>query len=103
MVLLVDAEGPLKDVPLAHLCRRDSWNMDSADERAVHLMVETMEAWIVADDDALVAYYGQGFHQNSLPGSNNLESVPKRNIEQSLKAATRNTTKGEYHKIRHAS
>ena len=66
-------------------------------------MVQTMEAWIVADGDALATYYGQGFHRTSLPSSTNLESVPKRDIEQSLKVATRKTTKGEYHKIRHAS
>ena len=102
VLLLVDAEGPLQDGAIAHLRRRDGWNMDFAEERAVHLMVQTMESWIVADGDALAAYYGNGFHRNSLPKSTNLESVPSREIERSLKAATRHTAKGEYHKIRHA-
>lgn len=103
VVLMVDAEGQAGRGSLAHLRQRDGWNVDFADEETVHLMVEVMEAWIVADDDALAAYYGQGFHRSSLPRATDLESVPKRDIERKLKAATRNTTKGEYHKIRHAS
>ena len=103
VVLLVDAEGPLRDGPLAHLRERDGWNIDFADERTVHLMVQTMEAWIAADRDALSDYYGQRFHGSALPNSADLESVPKHDIKQSLINATRQTTKGEYRKIRHAS
>ncbi len=32
-----------------------------------------------------------------------METIDKDSLEPSLKAATRNTTKGEYHKIKHAS
>ena len=68
----------------------------------VHLMVQMMETWIVADPDALKAYYGQGFRANTLPRHQNLEEVSKRNIEQALDRATHGTQKEEYHKIKHA-
>ena len=103
VLLLVDAEGPVREGPLAHLSQRDGWNIGFADEGVVHLMVETMEAWIVADAEALANYYGQGFRRSALPNAAELESVPKRDLERALHAATRRTTKGRYHKIHHAS
>jgi predicted metal-dependent HD superfamily phosphohydrolase len=62
-----------------------------------------MEAWIVADVDALVKYYGQGFARNVLPVRQNLEDEPKLDLYDKLARATRNTQKGEYGKIKHAS
>ena len=53
VVLLVDAEGPVDTEPWAHLNSRDRWNLSGVDGRSVHLMVQTMEAWIVADPSAL--------------------------------------------------
>ena len=103
VVLLVDAEGPVRGGQIAHLSDQDGWILDFANGETVHLMVQTMEAWIVADDVALADYYGQGFRMNALPRAANLESVPKRDLARSLHAATRRTTKGTYHKIRHAS
>ena len=58
-VLLVDAEGPVSADPVRHLNDRDGWSLDAGADR-VHLMVQTMEAWIVADADALERFYGQG-------------------------------------------
>ena len=103
VILLVDAEEPVLDAPLAHLGDRDAWEMGFAEENSVHLMVQTMEAWLVADGDALADYYGQGFRGNALPATPDLESVSKREIERALQTATRATTKGRYDKIRHAS
>ena len=77
--------------------------MGFAEENSVHLMVQTMEAWLVADGDALAHYYGQGFRGNALPATPDLESVSKREIEKALQTATRAPTKGRYAKIRHAS
>ena len=103
VLLLVDAEGPVQTGQLEHLRQRDGWSIDFADERAVHLMVQTMEAWVVADGDALASYYGQGFRRNTLPNATDLETVAKREVERALYEATRRTTKGPYHKIHHAS
>lgn len=88
-ILLVDSEGPV--------------NVTGIGDDAVHLMVQSMEAWIVADGRALAEYYGQKFQPSALPKTANLESVSPKNILSALKRATRNTKKGEYHKIRHAS
>ena len=59
-VLLVDAEEPVSQSPRRHLQDRDRWDLSSIGEDTVHLMVQTMEAWIVADSEALKDYYGQG-------------------------------------------
>jgi hypothetical protein len=66
-------------------------------------MVETMETWIVADPDALAAYYGQRFRTNALPHHQDLEELAKIFVATALEQATRHTQKGAYRKIRHAS
>ena len=86
-----------------HLQARDKWNLSFTPEETVHLMVQIMETWIVADLAALSQYYGQGFRANKLPKATNLETVPKPTVERSLGEATKDTQKGRYHKIRHAS
>ena len=53
-VLLVDSEGPVKHQSVRrHLQARDKWNLSFTPEETVHLMVQTMETWIVADLAAL--------------------------------------------------
>lgn len=101
VVLLVDSEEGMTTSPCAHLSARDRWDMSGVPDVAVHLMTQTMEAWIVADGASLAEYYGQHFQRNALPAAQNLELVPKADIENALKRATRRTQKGEYHKIRH--
>ena len=76
-VLLVDSETPIApatedtdqdaEVRVAHLTQRDQWDLSGAHPKRVHLMVQCMETWIVADIDALAKFYGQGFAPNS-PG-----------------------------------
>ena len=103
VVLLVDADGAGERAPRSHLQSRDGWDdMGFAHKDTIHLMVQVMETWIVADPDALSTYYGRGFNGNALPGAVNLEQVPKTEVEQVLNRATEGTTKGRYHKIRHA-
>lgn len=112
--LLVDSEAGLSKetgVPSEdartrweHLRDRDGWKDLPPNAAAqVHLMVQTMETWICADAEALKTYYGQGFHPNRLPARRNLEEEPKQTLTEGLKGATKNSQKGEYHKIRHAS
>ena len=103
VLLLVDAEGPVATGPCEHLQAGDGWDLAAVDARSVHLMVQTMEAWIVADADALKRYYGQSFNARLLPKATDLESVGKSDIEGSLRRATEHTGKRRYHKIRHAS
>jgi len=104
-VLLVDAEEAATRPPCEHLRQRvgDGWQIDPALEPQVHLMVQCMETWLVADPDALAAYYGQHFERGRLPNRANLEEEPKSDVYRALELATKKTPKGVYGKIRHAS
>ena len=104
VVLLVDAEAAVgHDTPRTHLESRDSWNLSFVTDDMVHLMVQTMETWIVADPSTLAEYYGQRFIAKALSGATNLETVHKTTILDALKRAIQHTQKGVYQKIRHAS
>jgi hypothetical protein len=104
-VLLVDSEGLVKPnaTPAIHLYERDKWDFASLPSKQVFLMVQAMEAWFLADRDALATYYGQGFRRNALPGDeHHVEAIPKDDLVRSLENASSNTkTKGQYHKTRH--
>ncbi|WP_313954473.1 DUF4276 family protein [Aulosira sp. FACHB-615] len=104
-ILLVDAEAPVKvESPWQHLKLRDNWDKPSGvDDNQCHLMVQAVEAWFIADIATLKKFYGQGFKENSIPKNPNVETIAKDSLEPSLKTATSKTTKGEYHKINHAS
>ena len=113
-VLLVDAEKPLPPELLGnelqnaqarcdHLARCDSWDLNDIPPEQIHLMVQCMEAWIVADPDALSAFYGKNFHRNVLPNRLHLEEEPKADLATKLTDATRGCQKGKYEKIKHAS
>ncbi|MDI7268717.1 MAG: DUF4276 family protein [Myxococcota bacterium] len=86
-----------------HLKRADGWERPAgASDEAAHLMVQCMEAWLLADRDALARFYGQGFHAGALPGQADVEAIAKQDVLGALAKATRGTkTKGEYHKTRH--
>lgn len=104
-VLVVDAEGPAAaGSPWEHLRRRneDQWNNPGVEDDQCHLMVQTMEAWLIADPERLADYYGQGFQESALPGNLNVEQIDKARLETSLNNASRRTKKGPYHKTRHA-
>ena len=103
VVLLVDSEAPVDIEPADHLVKRDRWDdLHGIDGEMIHLMVQTMETWIIADRAALRDYYGQNFRENVLPRRQNLEEVGKNDVAEGLRSATVGTQKGAYHKIRHA-
>ena len=106
MMLLVDSEEPVAadSDAWSHLNQRDQWRRPKgAEHNCVHLMVQCMEAWFLADRDALAEYFGSGFNPNALPGNAAVEEVSKADLESGLKGATRNCQpKGEYHKGRHS-
>ncbi|MCC3405007.1 MAG: DUF4276 family protein [Microcoleus sp. PH2017_10_PVI_O_A] len=105
IVLLVYSEAPVvKQSPWEHLKSRDNWDSPGVDDTHCYLMVQAMEAWLIADIDTLKRFYGQGFKENAIPKNRNVEMIEKDLLEPSLKAATRDTkSKGEYQKIQHAS
>lgn len=105
--LLVDSEGPVKDAnnPWIHLSSRkaDSWiKPDNAGSDNVHLMVQCMESWFLADTQALVLFYGQGFRFGSLPANPHIEQVPMSDVLRGLKDASISTSKGSYSKGDHS-
>lgn len=101
-ILLVDSETPVTLPARAHLRETDGWNLSFALEHTVHLMVQVMETWIVADPKAVARYYGQGFNVRRLPKRPDLEQEPKTSVEKALKEATKRSGKGAYHKTGHA-
>jgi hypothetical protein len=104
-LLLVDAEElVVGSDPWNHLANRQDNRLvkpRNAGSEQAHLMVQVMESWFLADREALAAYYRQGFRAGSLPSAP-IESIPKADVLRKLKAATRNTQKGKYHKTGHA-
>ena len=81
----------------------DGWDLPSPMAPRIHLMVQCMEAWIVADPDMVEEFFKQRFKKNILPKRDNLEQEQKADIYEKLKNATKDTQKGEYGKIKHAS
>jgi hypothetical protein len=105
--LLVDSEAPVKksmDV-WQHVSLRqgDEWQKPkNARSEHLHFMVECMEAWFMADKEALARYYLKGFNQNALSKNTNIEAISKKELEDTLKTATRDTAKGKYDKGAHS-
>ena len=60
-------------------------------------MVEMMESWFHADTDALQAFYGSGFNRNALKANPEVEKIPRKDLKDGLKAATKNSSKGDYY------
>ena len=87
-ILLRDSEGP--------------WNQDLRTSDSIFWMVEMMESWFHADKDALEDYYKSGFRKAALKANPNVEEISKRDVIEGLNAATKDTTKGKYHKTKHA-
>ena len=103
MLLLVDSEEPVEKGAREHLVTQDTWNdLASLPAEDIHLMVQVMETWLVADRDALRRYYGPGLRARELPVEY-LEGVPKADILESLARATAHARKGSYQKIGHGA
>lgn len=105
-VLLVDSEGPVaeEDDSWAHVKKQDNWDRpQNAEDDGAHLMVQCMESWFLADKANLAAYFGQQFNANALPGNPNIEEIPKNDVLQRLRSASRQCAqKGAYDKGRDA-
>ncbi len=100
-ILLVDSEGPVRTRPWAHLHERDGWIAQGMGDDNCHLMVQMMEAWLIADPDALKGFYGRNFRVRAIPKNPDVEEIAKSTINRALDTATEKTTKGPYQKIRH--
>jgi hypothetical protein len=125
-LLLVDSEGPVNTLTIdpnadreendrvmgliakQHLINRDGWNdyLSGIDENDIHLMVQVMESWLIADIDKLAEYYGQEFNRTAISRisrNDNVEEISKADIESALNMATQRTQTRRYQKIGHAA
>jgi hypothetical protein len=100
-VLLIDSDVPVQQ-PAEHLRRSTRIDLSTVTNEQLHLMVQVMETWLLADRDALAKYYKKGFRMSALPDSREPEDIPKAKVLSSLDDATRDTQKRRYHKIWHA-
>lgn len=104
-ILLVYAEGPVRaDNTWDYLRNRheDQWKKPAAGDDQCHLMVQSMEAWLIADRERLAEYFGKGFHEKSLPRTRNVEQIDKQVLATSLEKAAKPTSKKGYDKTRDA-
>jgi hypothetical protein len=99
LVLLVDSEAPVVGGRWKHL-QGEAGNLP---DDHCHLMVQTVEAWLVADPEALAGYYGKGFRRGALPKHDDIEAVSKDDLYKSLQKAVAETKKERYEKIRHCA
>ena len=106
VALLVDAEEPVKSGTTGwrHLRERKENKLaqpDGAADDQVHLMVECMEAWFLADRTCLETYFWGGFKTHALPGqSNKVEAIPKDDLIAGLENAARTSEKCKKEKNR---
>lgn len=107
VVLLVDAERPVTLPPKEHLSERpdksrnpndprDGWDLAVADDDQIHLMVQAVEAWLIADPAAMEKHFGPQFSSNALPRRPNPEDIPKEELKGSIDAAAKSTPKRGY-------
>ena len=114
-MLLIDSEGRVNAEhqqgdsvnwkPWAHLAPRgDDWHKpNAAQDMDCHLMVQCMEAWLIADREALAAFFGPQFQENQLPHSTSqAESIDKDELLEKLKKATKGCKGNGYDKGSHS-
>jgi len=97
---LVDSEGPVEPhvSPWDYLRvnERDKWERPrNAEEDQAHLMVQCMEAWFMADREAVVKYFGKRVKTSDFPDpvNNDIERIPKAKIAAALGKAARKVRK----------
>ena len=61
-------------------------------------MVQVMETWLIADTDALQAYFGPNFKSQKIPAWADLEIVPKLKIFDALEKASADCVEKQYAK-----
>ena len=104
VVLLVDSEAPMEAASVwEHLRTKDDWRRpDGCSEENVHLMVQCMEAWLVADRETLASYSGRDFNAGAVPHGTDVEGYTVGRLFGDLKRATRRCRKGPYSKGKHS-
>jgi len=99
-VLLVDSEtlAPITTNVWDIVKNRkgDGWEKPNwANEKHLYLMAHMVETWLLTDQEALQAFFRNGFNANPLP-TTDLENRPTQDINRALQAATKNAQRGAY-------
>lgn len=103
-VLPVNSEAPVSAlIPVAHLRAEagQARRFQGASDDDIHSMVQTMEAWVAADRDAIKSCYGWSFSGHALPTTADLGMIGKAVIADTLARATWRTGKDGYDKTEH--
>ena len=102
IVIALNDIGTLWQELLQRKDRHPRWRRLRTPERKhAHWMIQAMEAWFLADREAIRRYYGQQLRERGLPGAGStVEDIG--NPASALRTATRDTRKGRYHKTQHA-
>lgn len=101
LLLLIDSEELIdaKQSCWDHLRTIDKWVCPpSATNEQVHFMATCVEAWLVADKDELEKFYGQSLNVHT---TQNIEMVPKKDLQDRLETAIKATSKKKYSKSEH--
>lgn len=101
-LLLVDSEGPVavRTGSWRYLKDSDNWDRPRGVTAShAHLMVQCMESWFLEDRFTLARHFGARFAAKALPANPRVERVPKQDVLDGLRMATRPTGK-EYDKGR---
>jgi hypothetical protein len=106
-LLLVDSEGPISDgvMPDQYLSQitEGRWELAVMSRGRVFLMVQAMEAWLLADREALAEFFGAGFQSRKLSGrADRVQSIAKDDLEKCLVDATWGSRRGKYDKGQHS-
>jgi len=111
-ILLVDSEGPVEThrSPWDYLSAKDKWvKPQTTEDDQAHLMVQCMEAWFMADREAVVEHFDKGLKTDDLPAPVNgdIEEISKAKVTAALDKAARKvrkargTKKQGYDKVQH--
>lgn len=90
-MLLVDSESPVDEGSSVwkHLLKNDNWyRPEHARGDRAFLMVQCMETWFLADQDALQSFFGTQFDSNAVKQWPHLEQVSKETVYGTLEKAT---------------
>lgn len=102
-VLLIDSEAPVAHAAsMIRTLRNESFwdrDVDCGDDQ-IHLMVQAIEAWFVADQQAFIKYFGRDFNSNALPSPQNAESTSPNELMAAIRNGLRRTQRRrDYDKV----
>lgn len=103
--LLIDSEGPVSNLSPRQALQKSGLTPvpDEIKDDRIHLMVECMEAWFLADRPVLASYFGVDPGASAFPAiQRGVESIPKAELYKCLEKISSGSTKTKYSKGRHS-